>query len=104
MSVTLEARQRSHLRLKTKDPLEVEREGKSLLMAGTSRGYLVLIDDSSGSVEFSTKVRLSLAWPFTAYYVCVCGGGGGGCYSSHYISQVCIDRDGGSFCRHMKIQ
>lgn len=50
----------SRLSLKSKDPLEKEREGYSMLLAGTSHGYLVLLDHNSGGVKFSIKVGMAL--------------------------------------------
>ena len=47
---------RSRLGQRTKDPLEREREGYSMLLAGTSHGYLVLLDHNTGDVKFSTQV------------------------------------------------
>ena len=56
MGVTLEAMRRSRLGQKTKDPLEREREGYSMLLAGTSHGYLTLLDHNTGDIKFSTQV------------------------------------------------
>ena len=56
LGVTLDAMRRSRLSLRTKDPLEREREGYSILLAGTSHGYLMLLDHNSGGVKFSIKV------------------------------------------------
>jgi hypothetical protein len=38
-----------------RDPLDVKREGESLLLAGTQYGYLILLDPSDGSVKYSVR-------------------------------------------------
>lgn len=55
LNVTLEARQLSRHRLMERDPLDIKREGESLLLAGTQYGYLVLLDPSDGSVKYSVR-------------------------------------------------
>ena len=57
LGVALEARRLSHSRLPERDPLEVHREGESLLLAGTERGHLALLDPHTGSVKCSIKVQ-----------------------------------------------
>ena len=57
LGVVLEAERKSRLRLRgTQDPLENEREGQSLLLAGTNKGHLVLVDHEAGGVRYSVKV------------------------------------------------
>ena len=53
----LEARQLSRHRQMERDPLDVKREGESLLLAGTQYGYLVLLDPSDGSVKYSVSAH-----------------------------------------------
>ena len=57
LGVVLEARKLSRLSLYTKDPLPVQREGLSLLLAGTNEGHIALIDHTTGDVQFHLKVR-----------------------------------------------
>ena len=57
LNVMLEARQLSRHRLTEKSPLDVKREGESLLLAGTQYGYLVLLDPSDGSVKYSVRAH-----------------------------------------------
>ena len=59
LNVTLEARKLSRHRQLEKHPLEAKREGESLLLAGTQRGFLVLLDENDGSVKFSIKAHRS---------------------------------------------
>ena len=61
LGVVLEAERKNRLRLReTQDPLQKELEGQSLLLAGTSRGYLVLVDHEAGGARYSVKVKPSL--------------------------------------------
>ena len=55
LGVTLEARQLSRHRQMERHPLDARREGESLLLAGSQRGYLVLMDEMNGSVRFSVR-------------------------------------------------
>ena len=57
LNVMLEARQLSRHRLMEKSPLDVKREGESLLLAGTEYGYLALLDPSNGSVKYSVRAH-----------------------------------------------
>ena len=59
LGVTLEARKLSRLSLHTKDPLTLQREGTSLLLAGTNEGHLALLDHTTGAVKFSLKVSVT---------------------------------------------
>ena len=54
LGVMLEAHQLSRHRLMEKNPLDVKREGESLLLAGTQYGHLALLDPSNRSIKFST--------------------------------------------------
>ena len=54
LEITLEAKKLSHIQVNQKNPLDKEREGQCLLLAGTDCGYLALID-SSGGVSHSTQ-------------------------------------------------
>ena len=60
LGVVLEARKLSRLSLYTKDPLTVQREGMSLLLAGTNEGHIALIDHTTGDIQFHLKVRYIL--------------------------------------------
>ncbi len=51
--MTLEARLLSHQRMLAKNPLDEMKEGLSLVLAGTSEGYLVVLDPRDGVVQFS---------------------------------------------------
>ena len=55
LGVMLEARQLSRHRQMEKHPLDMRREGESLLLAGSQWGYLVLLDEINGSVKFSVR-------------------------------------------------
>jgi WD40 repeat protein len=57
MGVVLEARKLSRLSLYTKDPLTVQREGMSLLLAGTNGGHIALIDHTTGDIQFHLKLH-----------------------------------------------
>ena len=57
LGVMLEARQLSRHRMMEKNPLDIKREGESLLLAGTLYGYLVLLDLTDGSVRFSVRAH-----------------------------------------------
>lgn len=57
LGVVLEARKLSRLSLYTKDPLTAQREGTSLLLAGTNEGHVALVDTTTGDVQFHLKVR-----------------------------------------------
>ena len=59
LGVTLEARQLSRHRQMERHPLEARREGESFLLAGTQRGFLVLLDMIDGSVKFSIQAHRS---------------------------------------------
>ena len=54
LKVTLEAKKLSHIKVNEKSPLDKEREGRCLLLAGTDRGFLALIDNNGG-VSYSTQ-------------------------------------------------
>lgn len=60
LGVTLEAHRQSRLSMYTKDPLTLQKEGMSLLLAGTNEGYLALLDHTTGAVKFSLKVHTLL--------------------------------------------
>ena len=53
LSVEVEAKELFHHR---KDPLAREREGQNFLLAGTSHGYLAVLDQELGTSLFSLKV------------------------------------------------
>lgn len=55
LSVTLEARQLSRHLQSHKDPLQSHREGRSLLLAGTSEGHIALVMPHNGVPESSVK-------------------------------------------------
>ena len=57
LGVVLEARKLSRLSLYTKDPLTLQREGMSLLLAGTNEGHVALIDPNTGDLQFHIKVH-----------------------------------------------
>ena len=56
LGVVLEAHRQSRLSQYTKDPLTVQQEGLSLLLAGTNEGHLALVDHTTGDVQLSLKV------------------------------------------------
>ena len=55
LGVAIEARQLSRHRQMERHPLDARREGESLLLAGSQRGYLILLDEMNGSVRFSVR-------------------------------------------------
>ena len=55
--MVLEARKLSRLAQYTKDPITAQREGMSLLLAGTNEGHIAVVDHTSGNLQFSLKVR-----------------------------------------------
>ena len=57
LGVTLEARNLSRHRQMERHPLDMRREGESLLLAGTQRGFLVLLDELNGSIKFSIRAH-----------------------------------------------
>lgn len=59
LGVTLEARQLSRHRLMEKHPLDIKREGESLLLAGTQHGFIALLDHINGSIKFSVRAHSS---------------------------------------------
>ena len=69
LGITLEAHRRSRFALHTKDPLTVQREGMSLLLAGTNEGHLALLDHTTGAVKSSMKVHVYIC---TSQCVCTC--------------------------------
>ena len=61
LGVVLEARKLSRLAQQTKDPLTIEQEGISLLLAGTNGGHIALLNHTTGDVQFSLKVHCTHA-------------------------------------------
>ena len=59
LGVMLEARQLSRHRQMEKHPLDIKREGESLLLAGTQYGYLVLLELSDRSIKYSVRAHRS---------------------------------------------
>lgn len=55
LGVTLEARLLSRHRMAEKDPLVAMKEGKSLLLAGTTKGYVAVVGSTDGRVWFSAE-------------------------------------------------
>lgn len=55
LGVTLEARLLSRHRMAEKDPLQTMKEGQSLLLAGTTEGYVTVVGATDGRVWFSAK-------------------------------------------------
>ncbi len=59
LGVTVEARKLSRHLQAERDPVEVEREGWSLLLAGTAEGYVVTLGALTGEVVFSVQAHES---------------------------------------------
>lgn len=59
------------------DPLLREKEGLYLLLAGTDRGFLVVLNENDGSIQCSVKVSSFFIHPF--YFLCI-----------HFFHCLCI--------------
>ena len=57
LAVAVQAQKYSHVKSK-EDPLSKEKQGTSLLLAGTKKGSLLVLDYKSGGANFSVKVTL----------------------------------------------
>ena len=53
LGVTFKARSLSQHRVAEKDPLQVMKEGQSLLLAGTSEGHMTVLASENGKVQFN---------------------------------------------------